>query len=354
MGTLNTRHGKIPTPFFMPIATQGVVKNISVQELEKAGADIVLANTYHLYFKPGQKTLKKAKGLHNLMNWQGPMLTDSGGFQVFSLAHKLVKNKKPLVKIIKQGVYFQSVYDGSKHLFTPKKVLEIQKDIGSDIRMVLDICSPAKCSKKQAASDLAITLDWARAAKKNKSRDKSLLFGIVQGALFEDLRKESVEELLKLNFNGYAIGGLAVGEETEEMYQVLDYTVPRLPENKPRYLMGVGYPEQIVEAVKRGVDMFDCVIPTREARHGRLYYFKKRKQLEYLTINIKLEKFSRDLKLINPGSVFPELRQYTRAYLRHLFSINEPLAMRLATLNNLEFYLNWMKKIRENIRQGRL
>ena len=343
VGELKTKHGVVKTPFFMPIATRGSVKALLADDLRKLDAQIVLANTYHLFLKPGLKVLKKAGGLHRFMDWTGPILTDSGGYQVFSLRDK--NNREGLVKLTGQGVEFKSVYDGSRHLFTPKKVLDIQKVIASDIRMVLDVCSPARSSKERAAKDLELTLDWARKSRRQKTA--GLLFGIIQGALFKDLRLKSVAELVKLKFDGYAIGGLAVGESARQMYEVLDYTVPELPKNKPRYLMGVGYPEQISEAVKRGVDMFDCVIPTREARHGRLYLSSAK---GYLAINIKSRKFANDSSMINAKSALKELRSYSKAYLRHLFSVGEPLALRLATLNNLEFYLKLMSDIRREIK----
>lgn len=360
LGILKTAHGIIHTPFFMPIATKGSVKALRTEDLKKLGAEIILSNTYHLFFKPGLQILKKAKGIHGLMDWHGPVLTDSGGYQVFSLGGN--KNfgqngKENLVKITPNGAEFRSVYDGSKHIFTPKKVLEIQAAINSDIRMILDVCSPSKCSHEQAEKDLSITLKWAREAAKLKNRyANSLMFGIVQGALFKDLRLKSVEELIKMNFNGYSIGGLAVGETMPEMYKVLDYTAPALPADKPRYLMGVGYPEQILESVKRGIDMFDCVIPTREARHGRLYFFTKdiTQKNFYKTINIDSAKFAKDFLPINAKSKLPELRNHTKAYLRHLFSAQEPLALQLATLNNVEFYLALMSKIRQAIKAGKL
>ena len=344
LGELKTRHGVIQTPFFMPIATRGSVKALTADDLRELKAQIVLANTYHLFLKPGLKVLKKAGGLHKFMDWPGPILTDSGGFQVFSLKDKN-NSQSGLVKLNAKGVEFKSVYDGSRHLFTPKKVLEIQAVIGSDIRMVLDVCSPARSSKNRAAKDLSLTLKWAAQSRKQKT--KALVFGIVQGALHKDLRLKSASELVKLNFDGYAVGGLAVGESVREMYEVLDYTVPELPENKPHYLMGVGYPEQIIEAVKRGIDMFDCVIPTREARHGRLYLPNSK---GYTTVNIKAEKFARDASPINAKSELKELRHYSKAYLRHLFSVGEPLALRLSTLNNLEFYLKLMSSIRREIK----
>ena len=362
LGILKTKHGVIKTPFFMPIATRGSVKSLTSADLKKLGAPIILGNSYHLYLKPGLKIIKKSGDLHQFINWNGPILTDSGGFQAFSLSDKeqgrSYKDHGSLVKITDKGVEFRSVYDGSKHLFTPNSVVKMQQAFGSDIMMVLDVCSPSKCSKKRAEKDLVITLKWARESLKSRLEARSSkLFAIVQGALYKDLRLKSVEKLSGMDFDGYAVGGLAVGESPTEMYKVLDYTVPELPQNKPHYLMGVGYPEQIIESVKRGIDMFDCVIPTREARHGRLYFHSSSiiaHRSFYRTINIKSEKYAKDTSPINIHSKLSELREYSKAYLRHLFNVNEPLALRLATLNNLEFYLNLMAEIREAIKNNKL
>ncbi|MBI4122397.1 MAG: tRNA-guanine transglycosylase, partial [Parcubacteria group bacterium] len=299
--------------------------------------------------------------------WRGPMLTDSGGFQVFSLAN--------IRKILPEGVRFRSHIDGAEFLLTPKKALEIQAVIGSDIRMVLDVCAPYPCSRKEAERAVALTTKWAEISSpsciqegaRGWLRDRRtgglpppnplrragggiLYFAIIQGSTHKDLRLKSARELVALDFDGYAIGGLAVGESESEMLQVLDCTVPELPESKPRYLMGVGLPEQIIEAVKRGIDMFDCVIPTREARHGRLYVFRHGKFYE--TVSITNKKFSTNFTPINPASKLPELRNYTKAYLHHLFRVGEPLAARLATLNNVEFYLELMRRIRSDVRSG--
>ncbi len=356
LGLIKAKHGEIRTPVFMPVATQGVIKTLISEDLDKLSADILLANTYHLFLRPGIKILKQSKGLHNFMNWDKPILTDSGGYQIFSLAgNKQQKNN--LVKIEKNKVIFKSHLDGSSQFLSPVKALQIQNIIGSDIQMVLDVCTANPATYEQAKADVKITLAWAKKAKqwldKNHSHlKKPLVFGIVQGSVFSDLRKYCAKELVNLDFSGYAIGGLAVGETAKQMYQVLDEVVPYLPNNKPRYLMGVGKPTNILEAVIRGVDMFDCVIPTREARHGRLYIWRhknlKRKDF-YTTINIENKKYRRDLALLNPITKTRELKSVSKAYLHHLFRSGEPTALRLATLNNLEFYLQLMIEIRKHI-----
>jgi len=358
-GELNTAHGVIKTPFFMPIATKAAVKTLTITDITNLSAQILLSNTYHLYLRPGSGVLNDFGGLHKFMNWSGPILTDSGGYQVFSLAG--TKNRTGnLVNIKSDGVEFRSHIDGSKHFFTPEKVLDLQKVIGSDIMMILDVCTANPATHEQASKDLDITTAWAAQAKeyyaKNDFKDQRI-FAIVQGSVFEDLRKKSAHDLVRLDFDGYAIGGLAVGETHEEMYQTLDFTVPELPVDKPRYLMGVGRPENIVEAVKRGVDMFDCVIPTREARHGRLYVWQNDNlgQFDfYKNISVTNAEFKTNHMSINPHSKFAELRDYSLSYLNHLFDTSEPLALRLATLNNLEFYLELMVKIRQQIEDNRL
>ena len=398
-GVLKTAHGEIQTPFFLPIATKGSVKALASSDIKNLGAEIILSNTYHLYLQPGLKVLKKFGGLHKFMNWNGPILTDSGGYQVFSLGSgKREKKDSSFVKIIKDGVKFKSFLDGSEHFFTSEKVQEIQDIIGSDIKMVLDVCSPHPCSKKQAEKDLELTHEWAKRAleyhrdkryeirdKNNKNRNSkfqirnSLLFGIVQGSVYKNLRLKSAKFLSKLNFDGLALGGLAVGEENKKMYEVLKYTVPELPKNKPRYLMGVGKPENIIAAVKQGIDMFDCVIPTREARHGRLYVFNGlssrpakvlrskisagmgshsdvnlNKKNFYEVININNSKFKNDIKPIDKNCSCELCQNYSAGYLHHLFKAGEPLALRLATLHNLKFYLNLMENLRKKIVAGKL
>jgi len=354
LGVLKTSRGEIHTPFFMPIATKAAVKSLEAKEVKVMGAEIILSNTYHNLLKPGLAVIKKFGSLHKFMNNDLPILTDSGGYQVFSLA-KFRKMKG-------NNIEFQSHIDGSRQVLNPKKVIDIQVALGSDIMMVLDECVGLPTTKAKALVALERTTKWAKIAidYKNKLNKKSvkiknqLLFGIVQGADSKDLRLRSARELVAMNFDGYAVGGLAVGESVQTMYKVLDYTVPELPFNKARYLMGVGYPENIIEAVKRGIDMFDCVIPTREARHGRLYIWKGRPDITsknfYQTININNAKFAKDIKAINNTN----LKTYSRAYLHHLFKTQESLGLRLATLNNLKFYLEMMENIRTAIKSGKL
>ncbi|MBN1779232.1 MAG: tRNA guanosine(34) transglycosylase Tgt [Candidatus Buchananbacteria bacterium] len=349
LSKLKTAHGIINAPFFMPIATRGAVKNLTVEEIKDLKAEIILSNTYHLLLRPGVALMKKYGGLHQFMRWSAPILTDSGGFQVFSLA----KHRK----ITPQGVYFSDPQNGQKYYLTPQKAIQIQKAIGSDIMMVLDECPPYPVTEKYADESLELTTKWAALCKKEhqKKPNSQLLFAIVQGSTFKDLRIKSAKQLTAIGFDGYAIGGVAVGEPREKMKEVLNWTIPELPADKPRYLMGLGRPEEIVEAVKGGVDMFDCVIPTREARHGRLYIWKSqisnlKSQVFYRTININNAKFAKDLSSINNSN----LKSYSKAYLHHLFKTNETLGMRLATLNNLNFYLTLMAEIRNNIKNGKL
>jgi queuine tRNA-ribosyltransferase len=357
IGQLKTRRGVVNTPCFMPIATRGVLKTLTTEDLNQLGAQIILGNTYHLMLRPGEKEMKKHGGLHNFMKWDGAILTDSGGFQVFSLSK--------IRKLTGEGVEFRSHVDGAKYFLTPESSIRIQRAIDSDIIMVLDECVGLPAKREYLEQSVELTSAWAKRSfdyfRKTLSSDRvksmaklekrPLVFGIIQGGLERDLREKSAADLTKIPFDGFAIGGLAVGESVEEMQGVLDYVDDLLPKNKPRYLMGVGRPEQIVAAVLAGVDMFDCVIPTREARHGRLFMFKKRasvlngkKFYEQLTISNK--KFKFDKTPINADSKFEILRKYSRAYLRYLFMIEEPLGQRLATLNNLEFYLGVMDRLR--------
>lgn len=366
-GKLKTSHGVLDTPFFMPVATQGTIKFASTDDVRQLGSPILLSNTYHLMLRPGEKFIKKWGGLHKFMNWQGAILTDSGGFQVFSLGAAKTKSGKSLVELTQKGVGFSSYVDGSKHYLTPERSLQIQADLGVDIAVVLDECVALPAKRKYLEQSVDMTSAWAKRTKqyfKKLKGKKPLVFAVVQGGTEKDLRLKSAAELSALNFDGYNIGGLAVGETEIEMYKVLDYTVEALPLDKPRYLMGVGYPENIIEAVKRGVDMFDCVIPTREGRHGRLFSWNKntssqiKKILQsknkatksfYDTLTITNAKFANDKKVISADSKIPELRYLSRSYLNYLFKINEPLGKRLATLNNLEFYLRLMEEIRKAI-----
>lgn len=368
MGALQTAHGTVATPFFMPIATKASVKAIDSTDLKNLGAEIILSNTYHLLLRPGVGVIRRSGGLHKFMKWNGAILTDSGGFQIFSLAKQR--------KIKEEGAIFRSHIDGQQFTLAPELVLQIQKNFGSDIAMVLDVCTPYPCPRGEAEEAVRLTTEWARRSKNYALRvtryglRKQLMFGIVQGSVYKDLRLQSAKELVDLDFDGYAIGGLAVGEPRREMFKVLDYLVPELPEEKPRYLMGVGQPEEIVEAVRRGIDMFDCVLPTRNARHGLLYIWKMvrgrdepfrgktlkttRKNAEfYQTLHITNEKFKNDFSPIDKNCSCHTCKNYTRAYLRHLFVSEEPLALRLATIHNVNFYLEMMRKIRVAIRVGK-
>lgn len=333
MKKFKTNHGTINFPAFMPVATRGAVKNLSSQDLESINTEIILSNTYHLMQRPGIKIIKKAGGLHKFMNWDKPILTDSGGFQVFSLSK--------FRKIHENGVEFRSEIDGKKYFLTPEKVIQMQADLGVDIAMVLDVCPPHPCTKKQAQEAVRLTLEWAKKSLKAKQKNQKV-FCIIQGSVFKDLRIKCAEELLKLDFSpygrpaggwdGYAIGGVVGKMFNKKMPKILDWVVPMLPKNKPIYLMGIGRPKDLKIAVKKGIDMFDCVAPAREARHGRIY-LKNNK-----TINLLNQKYKQDFK--------PIYKNYSRAYVRHLLSIQEGLGMRLATLHNLNFILKLIKQIR--------
>lgn len=344
-GILKTKHGEINTPFFMPIATKGAVKGLDVQDLLNLQAQIILGNTYHLYLRPGLALIKKSGGLHKFINWDKPILTDSGGFQVFSLAR--IRN------ITEKGVKFRSHIDGEKHLLTPEESMKAQITFGSDIAMVLDECTSYPCDYNYAKNSIELTSRWALRCKKYfKSKSKNKLFGIVQGSIYKDLRKQSAKDLVSIGFDGYAIGGLAVGEPEKKKLEVLDYTVPELPDNKPRYLMGEGTPEGILEAVKSGVDMFDCVIPTRNARHGVLYTdlkLIKLDQIAYQSVKIKNQQYKNDLSPVDKNCDCYTCRNYTKAYVRHLFMMGDYLGQRLATIHNIRFYMRMMKEIRSSI-----
>jgi queuine tRNA-ribosyltransferase len=363
----------------MPIATKGAVKHLLPEEVRSLGAEIVLGNTYHLLLRPGSDLIARAGDLHRFMNWSGPILTDSGGFQVFSLgARAQARFGVNGVKLTEEGVEFIDPLDGSLHFLSPEKSIETQLELGSDIVMVLDECPPYPCTQEYALASLKLTTRWAERAFKyfhqrinedsiKYAGGRPLLFCIVQGSIYQDLRAESAKQLSGLDFSalggpasgwdGYAIGGVAVGEPRETMQDILRWTVPLLPPNKPRYLMGLGKPEEIVAAVNAGIDMFDCVIPTREGRHGRLFIWKENfshsslvshpPSLFYETINIQNEKFKEDFTPVNTTCDCELCTKYTRAYLRHLFTVGEPLAGRLASLHNLRFYMKLMHKLRE-------
>lgn len=346
-GLLLTAHGEVPTPAFMPIATKGAVKTIGSDDLKRLGADIVLSNTYHLMLRPGEELLTSVGGLHKFMGWSGPILTDSGGYQVLSLAK--------MRKVVEDGVLFQSPIDGARHLLSPEKSMDVQSAIGSDIAMILDelIDYPADCVIAKAALDR--TIRWAERAKKHGV--KGQLFGIVQGSTYADLRRESAERLVEIGFDGYAHGGLSVGESREESCKLTSIVNNLLPQTLPRYWMGAGQPEEIVEYVRRGCDMFDCVLPTRNARHGTLYVWTGDDLSDkfYEMIHITNEKHRLDFSVLDPHCDCPTCASgVTRAYLRHLFIVEEPLAARLATLHNVRFYLRLMERIREGISTGKL
>ena len=362
---LKTSHGNIQGPFFMPIATRGAIKNLTSEEVKFLKSQIILSNTYHLMLRPGVKVIKKAGGLHQFMNWRRPILTDSGGYQAYSLKNsnvKIQKSKLETVKFSEQEIEFYSEIDGKKIFLSPEKAIEIQMILGSDIIMVLDQCVALPCDYKTTKQAMELTTRWAKRSQeyflKNKTKDQKL-FCIVQGGTYKKLRLQSAKNLAEINFDGYAIGGLAVGEPRKKMFEVLDYTVSMLPENKPHYLMGVGKPEEIVEAIKKGIDMFDCVIPTRNARHGTLYKFKNKKckiqeKNFYEILRITNAKFEYDLRPIDSLCSCYACQNYSRAYLRHLFMTNESLGLRLATIHNLAFYLGLMERIRKGILEDSL
>ncbi len=337
LGVFTTPHGDIPLPAFAPVGTQATVKTLTPDELHMIGVDLILSNTYHLYLRPGADVIAELGGLHRFMGWDGPILTDSGGFQVFSLAH--------MRRVDPDGVTFRSHIDGSLHRFTPEVVIHTQELLGSDIIMPLDICPPPD-DREAVEEAVRLTNRWAVRAREAHTRPDQALFGIVQGGIFPDLRREAAEFLVDLDFPGYAIGGLSVGETKEQMYATLEETIPHLPADRPRYLMGVGTPEDILEAVARGVDLFDCVLPTRVARNGGLLTHEGR-------INIRNARYARDPNPIEPGCTCYTCQRFSRAYLRHLFKAGEILGLRLATLHNLHFMQQLMQRIRKSIREGR-
>jgi queuine tRNA-ribosyltransferase len=363
-GRLTTVHGVIDTPAFMPVGTQGTVKAVSPRELRELNAQIVLGNTYHLFVRPGLEVIRHFGGLHCFMGWDGPILTDSGGYQIFSLAK--------LRKITAEGVQFQNHIDGTPAFISPEAAMQIQAAVGSDIAMVLDECLPWPCERDSAARSLDLTIHWAKRCKAShaeriaaESRDaaairtpsasgsldctrdsgsEQLLFGIVQGATFPELRSAAAEAVVQIGFDGYAIGGVSVGEPEEEMMRAVDASVPSLPGNKPRYAMGLGTPPQMLDLIARGIDMFDCVLPTRLARNGTAFS-------PLGTLNLKNAEFALDKTPINPNCTCPACRDFTRGYIRHLVKAGEILGLRLITVHNLHFYLDLMRQAREAISQ---
>ena len=336
-GVVETPHGSIETPVFMPVGTQATVKTMTKEELEIIGSEIILGNTYHLYLRPNDALINDFGGLHKFMNWEKPILTDSGGFQVFSLGD--------LRKITEEGVHFRSHIDGSRHFLSPEKSIDIQNNLGSDIMMVLDECPPGLSTREYIIPSIERTTRWAkRCIEANRNKDRQGLFAIAQGGIYEDLRDQSFNELFEMDkdFAGYAIGGLAVGEPREDMYRILEYITPKLPENKPRDLMGVGEPIDMLEAVEDGVDMMDCVQPTRIGRHGTVF-------TKYGRLVIKNAKYFRDPRPLDDGCECYVCKNYTRAYIRHLFKADEILGQRLATYHNLYFLIKLMKDARKAI-----
>ena len=338
-GRVNTPHGPIETPVFMPVGTAGTVKAMKPEEVRDMGAQIILGNTYHLYLRPGHEVVKAAGGLHKFMNWERAILTDSGGFQVFSLG--------AMRKISEEGVEFRSHIDGSKHILSPEKSMEIQNALGSDIMMAFDECAPYPADRNYVKNSLERTTRWLKRCKEyHKNTEQQSLFGIMQGGMYKDLRKQSAEEIVELDLPGYAIGGLSVGEPKEIMYEVMDDCVDYLPADKPRYLMGVGSPDCLFEGVERGIDMFDCVLPTRIARHGMAMTSQGR-------VNIKNAKYERDFTPLDPNCDCYTCRNYSKAYLRHLFKSDEILSSMLMTTHNLHFLVNTMAGIRKAIEEDR-
>lgn len=337
-GKIYTKHGIVNTPAFMPVGTQGTVKGLVPELIRELGSEIILANTYHLYLRPGHNIIKNLGGLHKFMNWNGPILTDSGGFQIYSLSM--------LRKINEDGALFQSHIDGSRHFITPETAIEIQEHLGSDIMMCFDECTPYPATFDEAEKSLELTLNWAKRCKNKKSNDYQALFGIIQGGVYHDLRKRATETICnEIGFDGYALGGLSVGEPKEIMIDIVKNTVPFMPKDKPRYVMGVGIPEDIVECVDYGIDMFDCVIPTRCARNGLLFTNKEK-------VVIKHARYRDDGQPIDSECDCYTCKNYSRAYLRHLFIAGEILSMILNTIHNVRYYSHLMERIRDAIKNG--
>ena len=339
-GIVHTPHGDIQTPVFMPVGTQATVKSMTPEELKEVGAQIILANTYHLFLRPGHELVKEAGGLHEFMHWDRPILTDSGGFQVFSLG--------ALRTISEEGVEFRSHLDGSKQFLSPEKAMEVENALGADIIMAFDECCPYPSTYEYTKKSMERTTRWAKRCKEAHSRKEDQgLFGIIQGGFYKDLRKQSAEDLIKLDFPGYAIGGISVGEPKEEFLDILNYTASLMPENKPRYLMGVGTPDYLVEAAIAGIDMCDCVIPTRLARHGTAFTSKGK-------IVVRNASYERDFNPLDDECDCYTCKNYTRAYIRHLVKTNEILGIRLLSIHNIKFLTNLMDKVRIEIERDNL
>jgi queuine tRNA-ribosyltransferase len=340
LGRVHTPHGSFETPVFMPVGTLATVKTMSPDELKEIGAGIILSNTYHLWLRPGEDIVEEAGGLHNFMNWDGSILTDSGGFQVFSLSD--------LREIKEEGVHFRNHLNGEKLFLSPEKAMHIQNTLGSDIMMAFDECPPFPATHEYMKKSVERTSRWAeRCLTGHKRPEAQGLFGIVQGGEYEDLRKLSANDLVSLDFPGYAIGGLSVGEPKDVMNRVLEFTTPHLPANKPRYLMGVGSPDSLIDGAIRGIDMFDCVLPTRIARNGTLMTSKGR-------LVVRNAKFARDFRPLDPNCDCKVCKNYTRAYIRHLIKCDETLGIRLTTYHNLYFLVKLMEGVREAIKEDRL
>ena len=337
-GIVHTPHGDIQTPIFMPVGTQATVKSMTVEELKENGAQIILSNTYHLYLRPGEKLVKKAGGLHNFMRWNKPILTDCGGFQVFSLSD--------LRTITEEGVEFKSHLDGSKHFFSPEKVMQIEEDLGADIIMSFDECCPYPSTYEYTKNSMERTTRWAKRCKEAHKTNQAL-FGIIQGGFYEDLREKSAKDLIELDFPGYAIGGISVGEPKEEFIKMLKFTAPLMPENKPRYLMGVGSPDYLLEAAISGIDMCDCVLPTRIARNGTA-------MTSHGKVVVRNATYAEDFSPLDPECDCYTCKNYTRAYIRHLVKCNEILGVRLLSIHNIKFLTNLMERVRIEIENDNL
>ena len=337
LGTLMTAHGLVETPVFMPVGTRATVKTLDNFDLNRIEAQIILGNTYHLNLRPGMEIIRAAGGLHSFMNWDGPILTDSGGFQIFSLAK--------MAQVRDDGVEFQSHIDGERLFLGPKETMKIQCDLASDIAMVLDDCPSYSASKEEVCATIARTRRWALECHGQPRSEDQLVFGIIQGGCYEELREQSAKEITAMDFNGYAIGGLSVGEPEPEMLKMVEHTAPMLPENKPRYAMGLGTPAQLVELVARGVDMFDCVLPTRVARNGTAYTFSG-------AFSLKGSKFKDDFQPIDKECDCFTCDKHSRSYIRHLLNVEEILGLRLLTLHNLRTYMRLMQQIRSHIADG--